>query len=83
MQAHAEYESGVGRVIDVGSGRGLLELDGGAQRINRAGEFDQGTVARQFDQTASVFGQNRIEVFGSVVAQARQRPLSPRPIRRE
>jgi hypothetical protein len=52
----------------------LLKFDSGAQRINRTGELDQGTVAGQLDQATSVFLHYRIEMFGTVLAQARQCP---------
>ena len=79
VQAHAEHESSIGRLVAVGLGHGLLKLDGGAQRINCAGELDQSTVAGQLDQTSSVFRQDRIEVFRTVLAQARQRPALVTP----
>jgi hypothetical protein len=53
-------------------GRRLLELDGGAQRIDCAGKLDLGTVAGQLDQPPSVLRQNRIKMFRAVPAQARQ-----------
>ena len=74
VQAHAEHKSGASRLVDVGLGHGLLKLDSGAQRINGAGELDQGTVTSQLDQATSVFGQHGIEVFRAVLPQARQRP---------
>ena len=50
VQAHAEHESGVCGLVAVGLGHGLLKLDGCAQRIDCAGELDQGPVASQLDQ---------------------------------
>ena len=79
MQAHTKHEGSVGRLVAVGFGHGLLELDSGAQRINGAGELDQRPVARQLDQPPAVFGQNGIEVFRAVLAQARQRPALVTP----
>jgi hypothetical protein len=83
VQPHTEDECSVFRHVVVGLSHSLLKLNGGAQRIDCAAELDQSPVAGQFDQTPSVFRQNRIEVFGAVLTQARQRPLSSRPIRRE
>ena len=79
VQAHAEHKRSVGRLVAVGLGHGLLKLDSGAQRINGAGKLDQGAVAGQLDQPPSVFRQHRIEVFGTVLAQARQRPALVTP----
>ena len=79
VQAHAEHKRSVCRLVAVGLGHGLLKLDGGAQRIDCAGELDQSPVAGQLDQTPSVFRQNRIEVFGTVLTQARQRPALVTP----
>jgi hypothetical protein len=50
----------------------LLELDGGAKGINGAEKLNQSTVAGQLDQTATVFRQDRIEMLGTVLAQACQ-----------
>ena len=53
VQAHPEHKRSVLRLVAVGLGHGLLELDGGAQRIHGAGELDQRPVAGQLDQTPS------------------------------
>src|SRR5262245_45160041 len=63
MQTHAEYERGVCGLVSVGVGHCLLELDGGTQRINGAGELDQGAVARQLDKPASMACQHWLEVL--------------------
>ena len=73
MQAHAEHKRSIGRLVAVGLGHRLLELDSGAKRIDGARELDQGTVAGQLDQAPAVFRQNRVEAFGTVLPQARQR----------
>ena len=83
VQAHAEHERGVRWLVAVGLGHGLLELDGGAQRIDRAGELDQGTIAGQLDQPTSVLRQNRIKALSTVLRRRANVPLSSRPIRRE
>ena len=49
VQAHAEDQRSIGRLVAVGLGHGLLKLDAGAHRIDSAGELDQGTVAGQLD----------------------------------
>ena len=79
VQAHTEHKRSICGLVAVGLGHGLLKLDSGAQRINCAGELEQGPVAGQLDQAPSVFRQNRIEVFGTVLAQARQRPALVTP----
>jgi hypothetical protein len=48
--------------------------DSGAQRIDSAGKVEQSAIPGQLDQPTSVFGEYGIEVFGPVLAQARQRP---------
>ena len=65
--------AGLERAMD-GLGHGLLELDGGAQRIDGAAKFGERPVAGQLDKPTSVLGQHGIEAFGAVLAQARQRP---------
>ena len=83
VQTHAEHESGIRRLVAVGLGHGLLKLDGRAQRVDGAGKLHQSTIAGQLDQASSVFGQQWIEVLGTVPAQARHRSASSRPISRE
>ena len=83
VQAHAEHKRSVCRLVAVGLGHGLLELDSGAQGINRAGKLDQCPVAGELDQSSSVSSQNRFEVFGAVLRRRASVPLSSRPIRRE
>ena len=57
MQADAEHDGGVLRLIPIGFRHRLLELDGGAERIHGAGELGQRAVARQLDQPAAMAGQ--------------------------
>ena len=73
MQADAEHDGGVLRLVSIGLDHGLLELDGGAQRIDGAGELDQGAVAGQLDQPATVSGECRLQSLLAMLAQARQR----------
>src|SRR5262245_47536568 len=61
VKAHTEHKRSICWLVAIGLGHGLLKLDGGAQRIDCAGELDQGAVAGQLDQTPSIFGQNGIE----------------------
>ncbi len=66
VQADPEHDGGVLGLVAIGVGHGLLELDGRAQRIDRAGKLDQRTVAGQLDQPAAVAGQRRFEAFSPV-----------------
>ena len=83
MHADAEHNGGVRRLVLIGFGHNLLEFDSGAERIHRAGELDQGAVARQLDQSPTVAGQDRFQTLLAVFSQAASVPLSSRPIRRE
>ena len=49
----------------------LLKFDRHRQRIDGAQKLDQGAVAGQLDQTPSVFGQNWIKAFNTVLPQTR------------
>ena len=71
MQPDAKYDPCVLRLIPIGLGHGLLELDGRVERIDSAGKLDQGTVAGQLDQAAAVAGQYRFQALFSVFPQAR------------
>jgi hypothetical protein len=79
MQAHPKDDGGVLGLSVIGVSRGLLELDGSTQRINCADELDQSPVAGQLDPTTSVLRQHGIEVPGTVLTQARQRPALVAP----
>jgi hypothetical protein len=72
MQAHAEHKCGARGLVSIGFGHGLLELDGGIQRIDSTGELDQSSVAGQLDQAARVACQRWLEVPLAVLPQARQ-----------
>ena len=50
----------------------LLELNGGAQRINGTGELNQRAVARQFDQPPAMTRQNWLQPLRSMGLQLRQ-----------
>jgi hypothetical protein len=54
VQADAEHNGSVGGLVLISFRHYLLELNGGAQRINGAGELDQRAVARQLDQSSAV-----------------------------
>ena len=73
VQADAEHDGGVLGLVPVGLGHGLLELDGGAQRIDGAGELDQRAVAGQLDQPAAMAGQHRLEPLLAMLPQPRKR----------
>ena len=83
VQADAEHKGGVRRLVAVGVGHGLLELDRGAQGIHGASELDQRAVAGQLDQPAAITRQRRLEALLAVFPQASSVPLSSRPISRE
>jgi hypothetical protein len=61
VEAYTEHKRGIAGLAGVGLGHGLLELDGGAERIDCAGELDSGPVTGQLGQTASVLRQHGIE----------------------
>jgi hypothetical protein len=79
VSGYPEHQRSVSGRGAIGVDHGPLKLDSGAQRINCAGELDKRPVAGQLDESPSVFGQNRIEVFRAVLAQARQRPALVTP----
>jgi hypothetical protein len=49
VQADPEHNAHVLGLVAIGLGHGLLEFYGGAERIDRTWELDQGTVAGQLD----------------------------------
>ncbi len=50
-----------------------LDVDRAIDRADHAGEFDQHAVAGQFDDPPLVPGDARVDQFGAMLAQARQR----------
>ena len=83
MQANTEYDGRVLRLILVGLGHGLLELDGSAKRIDGAAELNQGAVTGQLDQPTAMPSQCRLQTLLPVLPQARDRATLVPPIRRE
>jgi len=79
VQAHAEYQRRVCRLVVVRLRHGLLEFDGGAQGIDRTGELHQGSISGQLDQSTSVFLQDWIETLRAALPEARQRPALVTP----
>jgi len=79
VQAHAEHQRRVCRLVMVRVRHGLLEFDGGAQGIDGAGELDERAVAGQLDQSTSVFLQDWIEMLRAALPKARQRPALVTP----
>jgi hypothetical protein len=60
MQANAEQDPFSFRTFPIRAAHGLLEFNRRRQRIDCAGEFDQGAVAGEFDQPASVSRKCRL-----------------------
>ena len=84
VQADAEHDGGVLGLIPIGFGHRLLELDGGAKRIDGAGELDQRAVARQLDQPATMAREDRLQPLRCDGPRSRASvPFSSRPISRE
>ncbi len=54
IHADTEHDSGVFGLILVGVGHGLLKFDGGAKSTHCTREFNQRTIAGEFDQSATV-----------------------------
>ena len=74
---------GVFGLVPIGLGHGLLELDGGAQRIDGARKLDQGTIAGQLDQAAAMPASTGSRRCLRCSRRRATVPLSSRPIRRE
>src|SRR5437868_2885677 len=73
MNADAEHQAFVFRLVAVGVGDGLLDLDGSAQRIDRARDLDQRSVAGQLDQPAAIARERRLEPLLAIGLEPRQR----------
>ena len=63
MPPYAEDDGVIGELIPVGLSHCLLELNGGTQRIDRAGELDQRAVAGQLYQSPAVTRQYRVQAL--------------------
>ena len=61
-------------LMAIGIGHRLLDLDGGAQRFDRAGEFDHGAIARELDQPAAVPPDGGLDAFDAMRLESEVRP---------
>ena len=75
MKADPEHDGGIRRLSGVGTRHGLLEFDGGRERIHRAPEFDQRTVARELDHPPAVMGDRGLQALGAMRLQPLERVL--------
>jgi hypothetical protein len=74
VDADAESDPPVYRVLAVAPGHPALDGNGAFQRVDDAGELDQGAVADQLDDAAVVFANRRVDEFGAEGLECRQRP---------
>ncbi len=74
VQADAEHDSGIRRLIAIGVEHRLLDLDGGAQGIDRTGEFDHCSIAGKLDQPAPAAPDRGLDPLGTMRLQAKMRP---------
>ena len=72
MQTDAEDDAAVLGLVAVCLKHRLLELDGGPQGVNGAGELGEGTVAGEFDKAATVARKGGFEALGAVGLQSRE-----------
>ena len=63
VEADAEHDGGVRRLMAVGVGHRLLDLDGGAQRLDCARELDHGPIAGELDHPAAVTPHGGLDAF--------------------
>ena len=75
VQADAEDDGGVRRLIPIGFGHCLLELDCGTECIHGAGELGQRAIARQLDQPPAMTRQHRLQPLRPMGLQPRQRAV--------
>jgi hypothetical protein len=61
IDADAEGNPAVFRLVAIVLGHGLLDLRGGAHRVDNAREFDQYAVAHQLDRAAVMFRDLRVD----------------------
>ena len=73
VEADAEHDGGIGRLIAIGVEHCLLDPDGGTQRLDRTGEFDHRAVAGQLDQPAPAMPDDGLDVLGTMRLQAKMR----------
>src|SRR5262249_12790027 len=71
--ADAEHAGAISRLIAVGVGHRLLDLDSDAQRLDRTCEIAHSATARQLDQPAAVAPDGGLAPLGTVRFQAKVR----------
>ncbi|MFP6744623.1 MAG: hypothetical protein VCB77_05475 [Alphaproteobacteria bacterium] len=74
MDADAQGDALIRLDRVIGFGDGALRLDGTFDRIDRAGELDQGTIAHELDDAAAMSGDGRVQDVGAERLEARQSP---------
>jgi hypothetical protein len=74
VEADAEHDGGVRRLMAIGVDHRLLDLDGGAQRFDGARELDHGPIARELDQPAAVTPHGGLDAFHAMRLEAEVRP---------
>ena len=72
MNAHAEFDTALGRQAGVALDKALLQLDGAADCVHDAAELNDAAVARALDHTATMHRDRRIDEVAPERAQPRQ-----------
>ena len=75
VDTDTELDALVGSHSLVALGHTALLLDGAADGVHRANEFDQNPVACTFDDASAMFGDVWLEKFKAVRVEARERAL--------
>src|SRR5262249_2404187 len=73
IDADAQHDALVVRLADPGLGHPFLQLDGAANRIDRAGELDQHAVTHHLDNPTVVSRDKRTQNVASTNFERRQR----------
>ena len=73
VQADAEHDGGIRRLIAIGVEHRLLDLDGRAQGLDRTGEFDHCSIAGKLDQPAPAAPDRGLDPLGTMRLQAKMR----------
>src|SRR4030095_16183715 len=61
VHADAQHDVAILRLITIGSGHTLLEIDGALYGVDGAGELDQHAVAGSLEDAALMFADQRVE----------------------
>ena len=72
MDADAQGDAVIRLDRVIGFGDGALRRDGAFDRIDRAGELDQGAIAHELDDATTMSGDDRVEDVGAERLKARQ-----------